>query len=377
MKLRLRFIFFFMGGLFAFILFMGIFVAVFFDIFIPHMGIREGRFPLMEIAAVLFPFLAGGVFLGLFFVNPLVYIISLIRDLSSGTRFSSNINEKLYKRNGKLKLRYFLYQELIVDIYKLSDDLASAKKEREKVEEVKTNWIAGVSHDLKTPLSYITGYSSLLLDQTNPWSEEQQKNYLNEIHDKSVVIAEMIGDLNLSFKLDSLGEAYPLNKTRFDLVDFSRRLMADIANNPKAPEYVLGFHCNADHVTVHADEKLLYRALQNLVVNAISHNPKGTSIEITIERYEESGQVSITVSDNGIGMDQAVLEKLFARYYRPEETDNSSGGLGLSMVKSIVDAHNGRIKVKSVKDEGTSVRIQIPYVLQICANDMPCTPIRT
>lgn len=363
MKLRLRFIFFFIGGLFVFILFMGIFEAVFFDFFIPHMGIREGRFPLMEISAVLFPFLVGGVLLGLFFVNPLVYIISLIRDLSSGTNFSSDIDEKLYKRNGKLKLRYFLYRELIVDIYKLSDDLASAKKEGEKVEEIKTNWIAGVSHDLKTPLSYITGYSSLLLDQTKDWREDQQKNFLNEIHDKSVVIAEMIGDLNLSFKLDALGEAYPLNKTRFDLVDFSRRLLADIANNPKAPEYVLGFHSNADQVTVYADEKLLYRALQNLVINAISHNPKGTAIEISVERFEENGHVSITVSDNGSGMDQSVLDKLFVRYYRPEETDNSSGGLGLSLVKRIIEAHHGSIQVKSIKGKGTSVSVQIPYLL--------------
>lgn len=362
MKLKLRFIFFFIGGLFTFILFMGLFVAAFFDFFIPHMGIREGQFPLMEISAVFFPFLAGGVLLGMFFVNPLVYIISLIRDLSSGSNILFGIDEKLYKRNGKLKLRYFLYRELITDIYKLSDDLATAKKEREKVEEVKTNWIAGVSHDLKTPLSYITGYSSLLLDQTKSWSEEQQENFLNEIHDKSVVITEMIGDLNLSFKLDALGEAYLLNKTRFDLVDFSRRLLADIANSPKAPEYVLGFQSNADHVTINADEKLFYRALQNLVINAISHNPKGTTIEIVIERFEESGQVSITVYDNGVGMEQAVLEKLFARYYRPEETDNTSGGLGLSLVKSIVDAHNGSLYVNSIKDKGTNVSIQIPYV---------------
>ena len=365
MKLRLRFILFFIGGLFVFILFMGIFAAIFFDFFIPHMGIREGRFPLMDISAVFFPFLVGGVLLGLFFVTPLVYIISLIKDLSFGAKFSSDIDEKLYKRNGKLKLRYFLYRELIVDIYKLSDDLASTKKERERLEEVKTNWIAGVSHDLKTPLSYITGYSSLLLNQTKLWSEEQQKNFLNEIHDKSVVITEMIGDLNLSFKLDALGEAYPLNKIRFDLVDFSKRLMADIANNPKAPEYELGFHSNADHVFVHADEKLLYRALQNLVINAITHNPEGTEIEIVIERLEETSQVSITVSDNGIGMDQAVLEKLFTRYYRPEETDNGSGGLGLSLVKSIIEAHDGSIRVKSRKDKGTKISIQIPYTNSI------------
>ncbi len=362
MKLRLRFILFFIGGLFAFILFTGLFAAFFFDFFIPHMGIREGQFPLMEISVIFSPFLVGGVLMGLYFVNPLVYTISLIGKLSSGLQPLSETDQKLYRRNGKLKKRYFMYRELISDIYKLSEDLDLAKKEREKMEEAKTNWIAGVSHDLKTPLSYITGYSSLLLDQNKNWSAKEQINFLYEIHDKSVVITEMITDLNLSFKLDSSNNTYILNKTHFDIVDFCRRLMADIANNPKAPEYILGFQSNADHVIVDADQKLLYRAFQNLIMNAISHNPIGTTIEITLSSIIEKREVIITVSDNGIGMDEKTLEKLFVRYYSPVQTVNISSGLGLSLVKSIVDAHNGSIQVKSAKNKGTDVSIQIPIV---------------
>lgn len=362
MKLRLRFIIFFIAGLFAFILFVGIFSAVFFDFFIPRIGLQEDSLPFMEISAIFFPFLAGGVLLGLFFVNPLVYVISLIRALSSGTVHLPDTDEKLYKRNGNLKRRYFLYRELIADIYTLSDHLNAAKKEREKLETAKTNWIAGVSHDLKTPLSYITGYSSLLLNETKSWSAEEEKSFLRKIHDKSALITEMIGDLNLSFKLDALCEAYPLNKTEFDIVDFSRRLLADIANNPSAADYTLGFQSNDDHIVVNADQKLFYRALQNLVVNAIIHNPQGTAVEILIEKIADSSQVAITVSDNGIGIDEAALKNLFERYFRPKETDNISGGLGLSLVRSIVDAHNGSIHVESFKGQGTKVIVQISYV---------------
>lgn len=361
MKLKMRFIFFFIIGLFAFILFAGIFVVAFFDFFIPRMGLQEGFYPLIEISAILFPFLLGGILLGLFFVRPLVHVLSLIRDLSSGSEHLSRIDGILYKKNGRLKPSYFLYRELIADIYNLSHYLDSAKRQREKLELAKSNWIAGVSHDLKTPLSYITGYSSLLLDKNKTWSEGEQKDFLNQIHDKSVLISEMIGDLNLSFKLDALGKTYPLSKALFNIVDFSKRLLADIANNPNAAAYVFGFQSSDTHITVNADQKLLYRAIQNLVINAVNHNPQGTSIEIIIKKFPETGHVTITVSDNGVGMDHATLNKLFQRYYRPQEADDISGGLGLSLVKSIVEAHDGTIQIESVNGKGTNVTVKMQY----------------
>lgn len=357
MKLRLRFIFFFVGGLIIFIMLTGMFVLLCSEYLIPILTDGEESSYILDILSILLPFIIGGILFGLFFVNPLAYMISLIRKLTSRDYILSDMDNRFYKQSGKLKACYFLYRELISDIYVLANELESTEKERKNLEEAKTNWIAGVSHDLKTPLSYITGYSALLLDSEKGWTATEQAKFSCEIHDKSVIIKELIDDLNLSFKLDTFGESYPLNKQKFNIVDFAKRLLADIANNPKAMGYDFSFQSNADVIQINADEKLLYRAIQNVIMNAVLHNTQGTSIEIDICLNMEENCVSFTITDNGVGMNKNTIENIFARYYRPDENENVSGGLGLSVVKNIIEAHSGTINVRSEKGGGTTVEI--------------------
>lgn len=196
------------------------------------------------------------------------------------------------------------------------------------------------------------------MDKRHTFSEEEEQQFMKTIQDKSELINDLIGDLNLSFKLDALTTSYPLNKKQFELVDFAKRLLVDFANNPKADGYEFGFQSNQERYLIEADEKLLARAIQNIVTNAITHNPSGTLIEISIEATED--QVIFAVQDNGVGMDNATVESLFERYQRPEETENISGGLGLTVVKSIVEAHDGTVRVMSALGEGTTFYLQFP-----------------
>lgn len=359
MKLRLRFILFFIGSFISFIVFMGLFVMACSEYLIPHLSKDAGIATLLNISAIIIPFLIGGVMFGLFFVNPLVYMISLIRGLSLGNIDLSDMACQIYTDKGKLRAQYFLYRELIDDTGALANQLKAGQIEREQLEAAKINWIAGVSHDLKTPLSYITGYSSLLLDNKDAWQETDARKYLQEIHDKSVVIADLIGDLNISFKMDAISEVYPLKKETFDAVDFLQRLLADIASSPKAAQYGFAFHSSADVIEIHADEKLLYRALQNIVMNAVTHNPQGTNIELTINSDTANQVVSIVIADSGIGMNEEFVKNLFHRYYRPKENENRSGGLGLSVAKSMIEAHGGKIAVRSQPGLGTAFEITL------------------
>mgnify|MGYP002715357683 CR=1 FL=1 len=368
LKLRLRFIFFFFGGLFCFIFITGICVGISIEVLIPLLPVSSEAANLLAIASVILPFPVGGILLGLFFVNPLVEMISLIQTLAVGKYNVSGMDEKLYRPGGQLKRRYFLYRELIADSYTLAHYLEATELERKQLETAKTNWIAGVSHDLKTPLSYITGYSSLLLDRSKDWEQEQQEQFLSAIHAKSVVITELIGDLNLSFKLDALRESYPLSYSRFDLVDFARRLLADAASSPGADGYDFGFQSNYEEILVNADEKLLRRAILNVVMNAIHHNSPGTAIELMINGQEDSGHVTLTIADNGIGMSRETAENLFQPYYRPVDiegkysTENVSGGLGLSVVNSIITAHGGKLLVDSEEGAGTAISFRLAQV---------------
>ncbi len=360
MKLRLRFIIFFIVGLILFIMFTGLFVLICAEYVIPRLAENAGLQNALNIAAIIIPFLLFGALLGLFFVNPLVFMLMLIKDLSLGNEPLPEMNQKLYGYGNKLKARYFLYRELISDIGMLSRQLRAVEQERSRLEEAKTNWIAGVSHDLKTPLSYITGYSSLLLEHGKTWTSAETEKFLHEIHDKSVVISDLIGDLNLSFKMDAMSTTYPLTKKHFDLVDFSKNLLADIASGPKAARHEFSFNSNVDSISIYADEKLIYRAFQNIVMNAVTHNPQNTSIELGVFHDTDSGQLSVMVTDSGVGMSEGTVKNLFHRYYRPNESENVSGGLGLSVAKSIIEAHDGRIGVKSEIGVGTSIEIVLP-----------------
>lgn len=150
MNIRIRFILFFAGSLFAFILFMGLFVALFQEFLTPYFFHEENTAYLSDMIGIFLPFIFEGLLFGQYFVNPLVTMLTLIKGLSEGDYHSSEINQKLYTAKGKLKARYYLYREMIADIDELTDKLEVAERERNQLEEAKTNWISGVFHDLKT-----------------------------------------------------------------------------------------------------------------------------------------------------------------------------------------------------------------------------------
>ena len=116
-------------------------------------------------------------------------------------------------------------------------------------------------------------------------------------------------------------------------------------------------------MNIEADEQLLYRAVTNLISNALRHNPAGTDIKVKIKRDIQEN-VYIAVCNNGIGMPKEMIDTLFGKYYdhhtAPKGKKDYVGGLGLSIVKSIIDAHNGKILVESKKNEGTTFIIHLP-----------------
>lgn len=103
--------------------------------------------------------------------------------------------------------------------------------------------------------------------------------------------------------------------------------------------------------------------IDNLICNAIKHNPKGTSITVYLKKEQEKNILTIAVHDNGTGMDEETLKHLFNRYYRGTNTDEKSDGtgLGMSIAKQIADLHKGMISVQSETNKGTTVTIQFKY----------------
>lgn len=357
MKLKLRFSCFFMVGFLCFLVYMGLVIGLLLEYVFPVLGLDNSGDDLVSFLIVFFlPFISGGIFFGLYFVNPMLFMMSLIARLSAGMYDLSEADQKLYTKKGKLEKRYFLYREVIADLYNLAHRLEQAEIQRKKLEEAKENWIRGISHDLKTPLSYIVGYSALLTNEHYDWSQAEIQSFSKEVYAKGKDIEGLIDDLRLSFQLQNTNTEVPLSKDMFDLIPFLKDLIADIANMPGAENYEFNFQTSVDSLLIPFDNKLLHRAFQNLLINAVCHNPVHTLIQVRVDR-PQGNLILIDFCDNGVGINGTVME-LF-------EKGNAGSNMshGLEIVKSVIAAHKGNISVESGQNQGSQFHIQLPIAL--------------
>lgn len=296
---------------------------------------------------------------GWYIGKPFYHLVRWIFGLAQGVYETPNL-QTMYSRDGKLKWRYRLYEELITQLNTLTDVLIQNQRERQAMETMRQEWISGITHDLKTPLTYITGYSSMLLSSRYEWSKQEKEQFYREIFHKGQHMEELIQDLNLSFQLD--GRQIPLQSESLNLIEFLRRIIADVGNAPWASSYTLALNTQEEHLVVQADRKLLQRALRNLLVNSILHNPLET--RIIIHCSVSSQEAQIVIEDNGNGMETETVSRLFDRYYRGTSTDaNPEGsGLGMAIAQQLIAAHQGEIRVDSRVGEGTSVHITLPII---------------
>lgn len=215
----------------------------------------------------------------------------------------------------------------------------------------RSNWIAGVSHDIRTPLALIVGYGEQLARQFPPSSEPRKK--ADAICTQSKKIKALIEDLNLTFKLQY--NAQPLRRTPIQMGAWLRRCTADFCDSLRETHSVdLLIREPAGQATLEADEELLTRAIDNLLNNSVRHNPSGCEIQVMAEL--EDGQFVLTVRDNGVGYPEAVLRNLFDTCSDP----NAPHILGLHLVGQIVAAHGGQASFRN--DSGAVAVLHLPIV---------------
>lgn len=213
----------------------------------------------------------------------------------------------------------------------------------------RANWIAGVSHDIRTPLALILGYGEQLARQAPPASEARKK--AAAICTQSRKIKDLIEDLNLTFKLQY--QAQPLRRTAIPLGAWLRECAADFCDAlPEAYGVDLDIREPAGQAVLTGDRELLTRALDNLLGNCVRHNPSGCEIRVTAEVAE--GQLALTVRDNGPGYPEAVLRNLSGT----GEDPNAPHILGLHLVGQITAAHGGRVDF--LNDSGAVARLHLP-----------------
>lgn len=215
----------------------------------------------------------------------------------------------------------------------------------------RSNWIAGVSHDIRTPLALIMGYGEQLAQQFPQSSEPRKK--ADAICTQSKKIKGLIEDLNLTFKLQY--NAQPLRRTPIQMGAWLRRCVADFCDSlGQTHSLDLTIREPAGQTTLEADGELLTRALDNLLNNSVRHNPSGCEIQVMAEL--EDGQFVLTVRDNGAGYPEAVLQNLSDTCSDP----NAPHILGMHLVRQIVAAHGGQASFHN--DSGAVATLHLPLV---------------
>ena len=215
----------------------------------------------------------------------------------------------------------------------------------------RANWIAGVSHDIRTPLALIMGDGEQLAQQFPAQSEPRKK--ADAICIQSQKIKALIDDLNLTFKLQY--NAQPLRKAPIQMGAWLRRCVADFCDSLEETHSVdLLIREPAGQTVLEADGELLTRAVDNLLNNSVRHNPSGCDIWVAAEIVD--GQLVLEVRDNGAGYPEAVLRNLSDTCSDP----NAPHILGLHLVRQIVAAHGGRTEFRN--DSGAVATLHLPIV---------------
>ena len=297
--------------------------------------------------------------------RPLVHVMTWLESLARGS-FSEPLDRKgqpaSREPDGSLRRPYRTYREVIGSLDTLTEQLGRNEAESTRIEGAREEWLTGVTHDLRTPLSSVRGYAELL-GSDYEFTADETRQYAQTIKSQAQDMESLIDDLGLTFRLRA--EALPLVRTTVDLTEVAREAAVALANDPRSEGRTIAFAETParESLTVSVDVGYVTRALGNLLGNAVVHNPEGTTVTVSVTR--EAGWARVDIADDGRGMDEATLARLFDRYYRGTASggDAYGTGLGMAIARQLVEAHGGTVEVSSAVDSGTTVRVRLPLAI--------------
>ena len=252
-----------------------------------------------------------------------------------------------------------LLSEVSTNINHTADILQEQQRQLRKKDTARANWIAGVSHDIRTPLSMVMGYAVQLETSHNLTETEQKKASI--IVKQSHRIKNLINDLNLASKLEY--NMQPLMKKTENAVAIVRQVVVDFMNMNIDDKFPIEWQTADTLFTcdINVDKDLLKRAISNLIQNSMNHNENGCTIYVSVTTNQTN--CIICIEDNGVGACDEQLEKLNNMpHYMVCDTNTTQQqhGLGLLIVKQIIDGHNGKTQIDHSKYGGFKVALILP-----------------
>jgi signal transduction histidine kinase len=270
--------------------------------------------------------------------------------------------------------RCFDRVDLLCDREQAYEALRLAKDEAEAANQAKSGFLATMSHELRTPLNAIIGFSEMMLREVlGALGNEHYRAYVGDIHASGTHLLQIINDI-LDLSKAEAGKI-DLAEDVFDLRDIMRSVDQLTAGRIHIAELTETLDLPDDLPALRGDERKTKQVLLNLITNAIKFTPAGGRIAIT-GRYDPEDGLSVTVADTGIGIAAGDIERVLKPF---EQVDSSLArqhqgtGLGLPLVKAIMEMHGGRLRLKSELGVGTKVTVVFPpeRALAQCPIDGP------
>lgn len=271
-----------------------------------------------------------------------------------------------------------LLSELAASINQTSEILKAQNYQLRKKERARANWIAGVSHDIRTPLSMVMGYAGQFKD--DPLLTEDTRRKASVILRQSEQIRNLVNDLNLASKLEY--NMQPLHRTRENAVALARQAVVNFMNMDIDGTHPIEWKTPPETADcpVSVDKDLILRAAANLIQNCINHNPTGCTIFVSVIRtpaaHNESCTVCLRVEDDGTGMPPEMIQKLNATpHYMMCDSNirEQRHGLGLLIVRQIAGSHGGDMLMRQSAYGGLCVDILLPASTENAKTDSSVT----
>lgn len=266
----------------------------------------------------------------------------------------SNAFGELSKGNFDIKIPQ---NESVTEIREMAQRFNAMVYDLSHIETLRSDFVANVSHEFKTPIAAIEGYATLLQNHALP--PEKQDHYIEKILDNSRRLSSLSGNVLMLSKLEN--QETVLDKTEYRLDEQIRQCILMLEN--KWASKNIEFDMELPRQIYYSSASLLEQVWINLINNAIKHSPAGSSIHIAI--CETSETIAVSISDDGDGMTEEVQKHIFEKFYQGDKSHKAEGnGLGLALVKRIVDLCKGEIAVESAPGKGSLFIISLPKNVQ-------------
>lgn len=301
------------------------------------LNIQSHKIPIVFFAVV--SVLIGTVFSKLFGKK----IITSIEEISEATKevAKGNFNIRLYEDNS------------VDEISTMARNFNIMTKELANTEMLRSDFINNVSHEFKTPLSAIEGYATLL--QKKSLSEEKREEYGAKIIHSTRRLNSLTGNILELSKLEN--HEINIQRKKYSLDEQLREII--LMFEDEWSDKNLELDVDLDSVSYYGNVELLGQVWQNLISNAIKFAGDSGSIKIKLRKNLDS--ISVAITDDGIGMDREIQGRIFEKFYQEDVSHSTTGnGLGLALVKQIIDLHEGRITLYSEKDKGAKFVVELP-----------------